>query len=102
MPAGSRSTTPALSLLLLLLLSRQLRLQTIMSSRQPQEEITTDLLLQAYRCGIFPMAESADDPALHWYEPKRRGILPLDVFHVSRSLGKTLRAERFEVVASTL
>jgi leucyl/phenylalanyl-tRNA---protein transferase len=70
-----------------------------MASRQPQEDITTDLLLQAYRCGIFPMAENADDPSLHWYEPKRRGILPLDAFHIARSLGKTLRAERFEVVA---
>jgi leucyl/phenylalanyl-tRNA---protein transferase len=65
--------------------------------RQP--EITPDLLLRAYACGIFPMAESPDDPELHWYEPKRRGILPLDGFHVSRSLAKTIRSDRFEVVA---
>jgi leucyl/phenylalanyl-tRNA---protein transferase len=70
-----------------------------MASRAPHEEITTDLLLQAYRCGIFPMAESADDPVLHWYEPKRRGILPLDAFHISKSLAKTVRSDRFEVVA---
>jgi leucyl/phenylalanyl-tRNA---protein transferase len=79
--------------------SGSLGLKPLMASRQPEEEITTDLLLQAYRCGIFPMAEAADDPALHWYEPKRRGILPLDAFHISRSLGKTVRANRFEVVA---
>ncbi len=70
-----------------------------MASRRTPEEITPDLLLQAYRCGIFPMAESADDPALHWYEPKRRGIIPLDGFHISRSLRKTVRSDRFEVVA---
>jgi leucyl/phenylalanyl-tRNA---protein transferase len=70
-----------------------------MASRAPHEEITTDLLLQAYRCGVFPMAESADDPVLHWYEPKRRGILPLDAFHISKSLTKTVRSDRFEVVA---
>jgi leucyl/phenylalanyl-tRNA--protein transferase len=70
-----------------------------MASRAPHEEITTDLLLQAYRCGVFPMAESADDPVLHWYEPKRRGILPLDAFHFSKSLAKTVRSDRFEVVA---
>jgi leucyl/phenylalanyl-tRNA---protein transferase len=67
------------------------------SRRQP--EITPDLLLRAYACGIFPMAEGPDDPELHWYEPKRRGILPLDGFHVSRSLMKTVRSDRFEVVA---
>jgi len=62
-------------------------------------EITADLILQAYGCGIFPMAESADDPELHWYEPRRRGILPLEAFHVSRSLAKAVRADRFEVTA---
>jgi leucyl/phenylalanyl-tRNA---protein transferase len=70
-----------------------------MASRQTPEEITPALLLQAYRCGIFPMAESADDPALHWYEPKRRGILPLDGFHISRSLSKTVRSDTFEILA---
>jgi leucyl/phenylalanyl-tRNA---protein transferase len=64
-----------------------------------QPDITPDLLLRAYACGIFPMAESPDDPELHWYEPKRRGILPLDGFHVARSLAKRVRADSFEVVA---
>ena len=41
-------------------------------------EITPQVLLKAYACGIFPMAESADDPALYWIEPQQRGILPLE------------------------
>ena len=43
-------------------------------------EITPDVLLKAYACGIFPMAESADDPALYWIEPDMRGIIPLEGF----------------------
>ena len=45
----------------------------------------------AYACGIFPMAESADDPTLYWIEPEMRGILPLDGFHVSSRLARTVR-----------
>ncbi len=45
-------------------------------------EITPQVLLKAYACGIFPMAESADDPGLFWVEPEMRGILPLDDFHI--------------------
>lgn len=55
------------------------------------------MLLRAYTCGIFPMAENASDPSLHWFEPKRRGILPLDAFHLSRSLTKVVRSGAFEV-----
>lgn len=54
-------------------------------------EITPQVLLKAYTCGIFPMAESADDPALYWIEPQHRGILPLDDVHVPRRLARTLR-----------
>jgi len=61
-------------------------------------EITPEVLLKAYACGIFPMAESADDPSLFWVEPERRGILPLDRFHVPRRLARTVRADRFRVV----
>jgi leucyl/phenylalanyl-tRNA--protein transferase len=46
-------------------------------------EITPEVLLKAYACGIFPMAESAEDPALYWIEPEMRGIVPLDGFHVA-------------------
>lgn len=60
-------------------------------------EITPEVLLKAYACGIFPMAESADDPSLFWVEPERRGVLPLEQFHVPRRLARTVRVDRFEV-----
>jgi leucyl/phenylalanyl-tRNA--protein transferase len=60
-------------------------------------EITPQVLLKAYTCGIFPMAESADDPALYWIEPQHRGILPLDAVHVPRRLVRTLRTTPLEV-----
>jgi leucyl/phenylalanyl-tRNA---protein transferase len=62
-------------------------------------EITPELLLKAYAAGIFPMAESADDPSLHWIEPRYRGVLPLDGFETARSLRKAVRADRFKVTA---
>ena len=61
-------------------------------------EITPEVLLKAYACGIFPMAESADDPAIYWIEPEQRGVIPLDTFHVPGRLARTVRAERFTVV----
>jgi leucyl/phenylalanyl-tRNA---protein transferase len=61
-------------------------------------EITPEVLLKAYACGIFPMAESADDPALYWIEPERRGVLPLDFFHVPTRLKRTLRQDRYRIV----
>jgi leucyl/phenylalanyl-tRNA--protein transferase len=60
-------------------------------------EITPQVLLKAYACGIFPMAESAEDNALYWIEPERRGILPLDRMHVPRRLARTIRRGGFEV-----
>src|SRR5215216_2733269 len=62
-------------------------------------EITPEVLLKAYACGIFPMAERADDPALYWIEPEMRGIIPLVGFHVSQRLARTVRADGFTVVA---
>ena len=56
-----------------------------------------DLLLRAYSIGVFPMADSRDAPELFWVEPKKRAILPLDGFHLSKSLRKTLKSGRFEV-----
>jgi len=64
-------------------------------------EITPQVLLKAYSCGIFPMAESADDPALYWIEPQHRGILPLDRVHVPRRLARTVRTTRFNVRIDT-
>jgi leucyl/phenylalanyl-tRNA--protein transferase len=61
------------------------------------ETITPEVLLRAYSIGIFPMAEHADDPSLHWIEPHRRGIIPLDSLKISSSLAKTLRSNRFEI-----
>jgi leucyl/phenylalanyl-tRNA--protein transferase len=59
--------------------------------------ITPQVLLKAYSVGVFPMAESADDPALYWIEPEERGVLPLDGFHVSHSLKKSVRHAGFEI-----
>ncbi len=64
-------------------------------------KITTEMVLRAYSIGIFPMAETADDPSIHWIEPKRRGIIPLDGLHVSRSLAKLIRSDRFQVAIDT-
>ncbi len=55
-----------------------------------------DMLMRAYAIGVFPMADSRDAEHVYWVEPKKRGVLPLDQFHLSRSLAKTLKAERFE------
>jgi leucyl/phenylalanyl-tRNA---protein transferase len=60
-------------------------------------EITPLVLLKAYACGIFPMAESAEDNALYWIEPERRGILPLDRVHVPKRLARTIRKGGFDV-----
>lgn len=56
-----------------------------------------DLLLRAYSVGVFPMADGRAAPDIFWVEPKKRGILPLDGFRLSRSLAKTLRSDRFAV-----
>ena len=60
-------------------------------------EITPQVLLKAYTCGIFPMAESARDPTLYWIEPELRGILPLSGISVPRRLARTIRQEKFEI-----
>jgi leucyl/phenylalanyl-tRNA--protein transferase len=61
--------------------------------------LTADLLLRAYRLGLFPMAESRASRSLHWLDPEARGVLPLDGFHLPRSLVKTLRSDKFSVTA---
>ncbi|MBY5934068.1 leucyl/phenylalanyl-tRNA--protein transferase [Tateyamaria omphalii] len=53
--------------------------------------LTPELLLQGYAAGIFPMAESRDDPEVFWVDPRMRGVLPLDGFHISRSLARAMR-----------
>lgn len=64
-------------------------------------EITPQVLLKAYSCGIFPMAESADDPALYWIEPQQRGVLPLATMHVPKRLARTVRATALDVRIDT-
>mgnify|MGYP001801883803 CR=1 FL=1 len=59
-------------------------------------ELTPELLLHGYAIGIFPMAEHRDDPEIFWVDPKRRGILPLDGFHISRSLAREMRRSSFQ------
>jgi len=63
--------------------------------------LTPELLLQAYRVGVFPMSESRDDPEIFWVDPRMRGIIPIDGFHISRSLHKALRNRGFYATANT-
>jgi leucyl/phenylalanyl-tRNA---protein transferase len=59
--------------------------------------LTAETLLRAYALGIFPMAESRDNPQIHWIEPRQRGIFPLGRFHISRSLAKTIAKGQFQI-----
>lgn len=72
-----------------------------MSARDAQTpEITPQLLLQAYSCGAFPMADSADDPSLFWVEPEMRGVIPLRNFNIASRLARTVRSDRFTVTVN--
>ena len=62
---------------------------------------TADDLVACYRSGVFPMGEGRDDDATYLVEPKLRGIIPLDGFHVSRRLARTVRADAFTVTVDT-
>ncbi len=59
--------------------------------------LTPELLLRAYAMGVFPMAEDREDPELFWVDPRMRGIIPIDSFHVPRRLRRVLRSDRFKV-----
>jgi leucyl/phenylalanyl-tRNA--protein transferase len=63
--------------------------------------LTPEILLRAYAVGLFPMAERRDDPTLYWIDPEKRGILPLDRFHLSRRLRRTVRQRVFDVRCDT-
>lgn len=65
----------------------------------PFETLDPKLVLGAYAIGVFPMADARDAPGVYWVEPRKRAILPLDAFHLSRSLAKTLRGGRFRLTA---
>ena len=60
-------------------------------------EIDPDLLMHAYASGVFPMSEHRDDPEIFWVDPVLRGVIPLDGFHISRSLAKAIRRADYEV-----
>jgi len=64
-------------------------------------ELTPNLILNAYAQGIFPMAESRDDDGLFWLDPDLRGVIPLDGFHISRSLRKTILREPYQIKVDT-
>ncbi|MES2254872.1 MAG: leucyl/phenylalanyl-tRNA--protein transferase [Pseudomonadota bacterium] len=59
--------------------------------------LTPQMLLRAYAEGLFPMAEKRDDPELYWVSPEKRGVIPLDAFHVPHRLARTVRSNRFQV-----
>jgi leucyl/phenylalanyl-tRNA--protein transferase len=63
--------------------------------------VTPKLLLSAYAAGIFPMAEDRDSDVVHWIEPRERGVIPLDGFHVPRRLRRTFRQQPFALSADT-
>lgn len=63
--------------------------------------VTPELLLQAYRVGVFPMAEHRHDPEMFWVDPRKRGVFPLDRFHISRSLARALRRDGYRVTLNT-
>lgn len=71
------------------------------SGKDTRIEVTADILLRAYACGIFPMAESSTDESMFWVEPDMRGIIPLENFHIPRSLKKTLRKTSFTISIDT-
>src|ERR1700749_4392454 len=62
-------------------------------------QLTPEILLRAYAEGLFPMAERRGDPTLYWVSPEKRGIIPLDTFHVPRRLARTVRSGAFTVTA---
>lgn len=68
-----------------------------MGRRSRDSDITVDMLLRAYSIGLFPMAESADDPELFWVEPELRGVIPVNDFHISKSLAKAIRKKPFDI-----
>jgi leucyl/phenylalanyl-tRNA---protein transferase len=63
--------------------------------------ISLELLIKAYANGYFPMADAREDEKVMWVEPKLRAILPLDGLHISKSLARTIKRDRFRVTTDT-
>jgi leucyl/phenylalanyl-tRNA---protein transferase len=66
-----------------------------------RQEITPELLLRAYASGVFPMAEGKGARDIFWVDPERRGILPLEGFHISKRLARTFRTRAFDLRIDT-
>jgi leucyl/phenylalanyl-tRNA--protein transferase len=77
--------------------SRAMHAPVRQSESEGADPIPSELLLLAYRSGIFPMADHRDDPEVYWVEPQERAVIPVDGFHLSKSLAKVLRQDRFRV-----
>ncbi|WP_062116457.1 leucyl/phenylalanyl-tRNA--protein transferase [Aureimonas sp. AU40] len=71
------------------------------SRRDEDFRLTPEILLRAYAAGLFPMAEDAEDDSIYWVDPTLRGVLPLDDFHVPRSLVKAIRRNTFDIRVDT-
>lgn len=65
------------------------------------QPVDADLLIKAYAIGVFPMARSRGDSELHWFDPDRRGVIPLDAFHIPRRLIRTLKAAPYHIAVDT-
>jgi len=65
-------------------------------------KLTPEILLRAYAIGLFPMAEHRNDATLYWIDPEKRGILPLDKFHIPRRLKRTIRAGTYQIRCNTV
>lgn len=65
------------------------------------ERLSPELLLSGYAQGVFPMAQSRDDPRLYWFDPELRGIIPLNNFHISRSLARVILRRTFTISTNT-
>ncbi|MBX3446935.1 MAG: leucyl/phenylalanyl-tRNA--protein transferase [Parvibaculaceae bacterium] len=74
---------------------------TARTHKPGMSDIDAQTLLRAYAYGVFPMAESRDDPELYWIDPERRGILPLETFHVPKRLARTIRRAPFDIRVDT-
>jgi leucyl/phenylalanyl-tRNA--protein transferase len=70
-------------------------------SESPRLVLTPTLVLRAYAAGVFPMAESGDSDEVFWVDPRRRGIIPLDGFHLTRSFRRRLKRRNYEVRIDT-
>jgi len=70
-------------------------------SERPDMLLSPDVLLRAYAAGVFPMADSADDPDIFWVDPHIRGVIPLNAFHVPRRLRRTVRSRPFDIRIDT-